>query len=49
MTPAHFLSANIPAGGNPEALRVLHAQSRDKRLARNALNSMTAPTQGRAA
>jgi hypothetical protein len=49
MTKPFHLSPNIPAGGKPEALRVLHVQSRDKRLARNALNSITVPPHRHAA
>jgi hypothetical protein len=49
MTPVHFLSANIPAGGTPSRCAFFTRKRRDKSLARNALNSRTAPTHGRTA
>lgn len=40
---------DIPTGGTSEPLRALRARRRDKRLARNALYSITARTRRRAA
>ncbi len=44
-TPAFHICPNIPAGGPwPERFCVLHANARDKDLARHALNLKTART-----